>query len=52
MLGLAIVLGWTECLFHAAEVDGDPPETTPQIEIIAEPGIALDAGAGALLTES
>jgi hypothetical protein len=50
MLGLAITLGWAEWLSHAA--DGDTPETTPQIEIIAEPGIALDAGGGAMLTES
>ena len=50
MLGLAITLGWTECRSRAP--DGDTPETTPQVEIIAEPGIALDAGGGALLTES
>lgn len=50
MLGFAIALGSPECLFHAP--DGDTPETTPQIEIIAEPGIALDAGDGAKLTES
>jgi hypothetical protein len=50
MFGLAITLGWTECRFHAP--DGDTPETTPQIEIIAEPGITLDAGGGATLTES
>jgi hypothetical protein len=50
MLGLAITLGWTECPLHVP--DGDTPETTPQIEIVAEPGIALDAGDGAMLTES
>jgi hypothetical protein len=50
MLGFTF-FGWTDCI-PAAPAEGGGPETSPQVEIIAEAGIAFDAGGGALLTES
>jgi hypothetical protein len=50
MLGFTF-FAWTDCL-PAVTPSGDGPETSPQIEIAAEAGIELDAGDGALLTES
>jgi hypothetical protein len=55
MLGFRISVR-TECRPSASYGGGeDPPETSPQVEIVAEPGspdIYLDAGSGVFLTES
>ena len=50
MLGFTF-FGWTDCI-PAALAESGGPETSPQVEITAEPIIAFDAGDGALLTES
>ena len=49
MLGIAIAFGCTDGAIVAT--GGDTPESSPQVEILAEPGIVLDAGDGAMLTE-
>jgi hypothetical protein len=49
MLGFSF-FGWTDGA-PAATPGGEGPETSPQVEITAEPGIELDVGDGAMLTE-
>jgi hypothetical protein len=51
MLGFSF-FAWTDCLPAPISGGGDGPETSPQVEITAEPGIELDVGDGAMLTES
>jgi hypothetical protein len=50
MLGFTF-FNWIDCI-AAAPAEGGGPETSPQVEIIAEPGIEFDTGDGAMLTES
>jgi hypothetical protein len=50
MLGFTF-FAWTDAV-PAMPTGGGDPETSPQIEITAEPGIELDVGDGAMLTES
>jgi hypothetical protein len=50
MLGFTF-FAWTDAL-PAATPSGEGPESSPQVEITAEPGIELDVGDGALLRES
>jgi hypothetical protein len=49
MLGFTFS-AWTDGAPSLLDAGGGP-ETSPQVEITAEPGIELDAGDGALLTE-
>ena len=49
MLGIAFAFGCADGALVAA--GGDAPESSPQVEILAEPGIVLDAGDGTMLTE-
>jgi hypothetical protein len=50
MLGFTF-FEWTDVVV-VPPAAGEGPQTSPQVEISAEPDTELDAGGGALLTES